>query len=83
MTVFGIYLIGIVVSAKLLSIHAIWYLRDNDKITLTNVEFGIFMLLISWGGAALLFITLAAFVIDWLNEKGDNIIIWKRKSKKK
>lgn len=83
MTVFGIYLIGIVVSAILLSIHAIWYLRDNDRITLTNVAFGIFMLLISWGGAALLFITLASFVIDWLYEEGDNIIIWKRKSKKK
>lgn len=77
-----IYLLGVVASAILLFIYTIWYLRSSSKITLTNIVFGIFILLISWVGAAVLFVTLASFVIDWLYDEGDNIIIWRKSEKK-
>lgn len=82
MTMLDVYLIGVVVSTALLLIYTMWYIREFNKITLTNIASGIFMIFLSWGGVVLLLTALASVVIDWLYEKGDNIIIWRKPKKK-
>lgn len=83
MTMLDVYLIGVVVSTALLLIYTMWYIREFNKITLTNIASGIFMIFLSWGGVVLLLTALASVVIDWLYDKGDKIIIYKRKSEEK
>ncbi len=82
MTMLDVYLIGVVVSTALLLIYTMWYIREFNKITLTNIASGIFMIFLSWGGVVLLLTASASVVIDWLYEKGDNIIIWRKPKKK-
>lgn len=82
MTMLDVYLIGVVVNTALLLIYTMWYIREFNKITLTNIASGIFMIFLSWGGVVFLLTALASVVIDWLYEKGDNIIIWRKPKKK-
>lgn len=77
------YLVGMLVSVIFLTIFGYNYVKDSGEITLTNIIFGIFMIIISWAGAIVLFIAIYDIIIDWLYDEGNNIIIWKRKSKKK
>lgn len=77
-----VYLVGMLVSVVFLAIFGYNYVKDSGEITLTNIIFGIFMIIISWAGAIILFVGVYAIIIDWLYDEGNNIIIW-RKSKKK
>lgn len=77
------YLVGMLVSGVLLAIFGYNYIKDSGEITLTNIISGIFMIIISWAGVIVLFVVIYSIIIDWFYAKGNNIIIWKRKSKKK
>lgn len=79
MTVFDMYLLGMLVSVVFLAIFGYNYVKDSGEITLTNIVFGIFMIIISWAGATMLFIGIYSIIIDWFYDKGNRIIIWKKK----
>lgn len=79
MTVFDMYLLGMLVSVVFLAIFGYNYVKDSGEITLTNIVFGIFMIIISWVGATMLFIGIYSIIIDWFYDKGNRIIIWKKK----
>lgn len=74
-----VYLVGMLVSVILLAILGYNYVKDSGEITLTNIVFGIFMIIISWAGAIILFAVVYNIIIDWFYDKGNKIIIWKKK----
>lgn len=78
-----VYLVGMLISAIFLAILGYNYVKDSGEITLTNIIFGIFMIIISWAGTIILSVVIYNIIIDWLYDKGNKIIIWKRNSKKK
>lgn len=79
MTVFDVYLLAMLVNVVFLAILGYDYVKDSGEITLTNIIFGIFMIIISWAGTIMLFIGVYSIIIDWLYDKGNRIIIWKKK----
>lgn len=78
-----VYLVGMLVSVIFLAIFGYNYVKDSGEITLTNIIFGIFMIIISWAGAIILFVGVFVIIINWLYDEGNNIIIWRKSKIKK
>ena len=83
MTVLDVYLIGVLISFVIACSRLFIEYKNNEQIVLSDIVGFIFWTIFSWFTIMMCIMYILGEVFNWFVSNGDNIIIYKRKSKKK
>lgn len=83
MTILDVYLLGVVISFVLTCCKLFIEYKKNEQIVLSDIVAAISWIIFSWFTILMIIIYLLGEVWCWLENHADEIIIYKKKSKKK